>query len=204
MGYPRNSGNKGSSSFSGPRHQGSTFTIDENIKRAFDSGDFAYVRSKIQQYLRNRNQQFEVKNTIKNLYLEVKNHADSRNNRGLKQWDDTELLKNAAIVAAHAVIQDLRTTQIRKIIEMAKNLHTEVTTNKDKEYLQQKIKKEAGRMNMLMAYYAGKNRSVLPLQEILEPILSWLARNPSSKNFEKVYMFFEAIVAYHRYFGGRE
>ncbi|ASJ13870.1 hypothetical protein A3L10_01500 [Thermococcus radiotolerans] len=168
------------------------------IKKAFEEGNFSEVRTSLRKS--------EVRDALKSLYQEVKSKAREENGKGFKNWDEIEVLKNAAIVAAYAVVNDLRTTQIRKIIEMAKSLHTEVTTKKDMTAVTQKIKKEAVRMNMLMAYYAGKNKSVLPIQEVLEPILNWLSldQNASPENFEKVYMFFEAIVAYHRYFGGRE
>ncbi|MFA4661587.1 type III-A CRISPR-associated protein Csm2 [Pyrococcus kukulkanii] len=174
--------------------------VEKNIlKEAFDKGNF----SKVREYLRDKGRDKRSREALKELYYRVLEDARKR----FGQWRSEEIVKNGAIVAAYAVVNDLRTTQIRKIIEMAKGLHIRVRTKQaTDEEMKKQIKDEALRMNILMAYYAGKNRSVLPIQEVLEPILNWVSEdnNATPENFEKVYMFFETIVAYHKYFGGKE
>lgn len=126
--------------------------------------------------------------------------------RTFGSWDNKKLLKNAAIIAAKAVMDDLKTTQIRKIIEMAKGTHTRVNLPpRDGEAsFKKEIEASASRMMMLLAYTAGKNRNVKDFADSLQPILAWLLENPSRENFNRVYEFFEAIISYHRYFGGKE
>jgi len=190
--YGRSYGGSGRGGFQ-HRNRGDRESVDESLRNAFLAGNFSQVRKT---NLKNATR------VLASLYNEVKEKA-----KEFPKWSNKDIITNAAIVAAYAVAKDLRTTQIRKIIEMAKNLHTAIRMhNPSEEDLRSRISSEALRMNMLMAYYAGKNRSVLPIQEVLEPILSWLSEeeNATPENFEKVYTFFEAIVAYHRYFGGKE
>ena len=122
------------------------------------------------------------------------------------EWDEKEMLRNAAIVAAKAVVDDVRTTQVRRIIEMAKDTHVKLNLTQESvgEKIESEIQFAARRMMMLLAYTAGKNKNVSTLTNSLQPILAWLLENPSRENFNRVYEFFEAIISYHRYFGGRE
>lgn len=196
MGSPRyqNFGNRRTQNYS--RYEDTREDI-QGIVNAIRNGEFSQVRSSLsQQMIRKKisESSARVLDTLKKELREGK----------FPQWDELGRVRNAALVAAVAVASDLRTTQIRKIIEMAKGLHFQVETSQESEELRERIKAEALHMNVLMAYYAGKNYSILPLQEILEPILMWLAQYPSRENFRKVYAFFEAIVAYHKYFGGKE
>lgn len=196
MGSPRhqNFGNRRDSGHS--RDEEARIAI-QNLMNSIRNGEFSQVRKSLDQQ------------RIRKLLSQKSSEALAPLKRELRegkfpQWDELNRVRNAALVAAMAVASDLRTTQIRKIIEMAKGLHLQVETSQESEGLKEKIQSEALHMNVLMAYYAGKNYSILPLQEILEPILMWLAQHPSKENFKKVYAFFEAIVAYHRYFGGKE
>lgn len=193
QGYGRNYDGPGRGSFQHRNHRDGDSVDYKSLRDAFLAGNFSQVR---------KTNLKSATRALASLYNEVKEKA-----KEFPKWSNKDIITNAAIVAAYAVAKDLRTTQIRKIIEMAKNLHTSTRMyNSREEDIRSRISSEALRMNMLMAYYAGKNRSVLSLQEVLEPILSWLSKeeNATPENFEKVYTFFEAIVAYHRYFGGKE
>jgi len=190
--HRRNYGGSGRGSFQHRNHRDGDSVDYKSLRDAFLAGNFSQVRSNLKNATR----------ALGSLYNEVKGKA-----KEFPKWSNKDIITNAAIVAAYAVAKDLRTTQIRKIIEMAKDLHTSIRMHNPGEGdIRSRISSEALRMNMLMAYYAGKNRSVLPLQEVLEPILGWLSEeeNATPENFEKVYTFFEAIVAYHRYFGGKD
>ncbi|AFK21711.1 type III-A CRISPR-associated protein Csm2 [Pyrococcus sp. ST04] len=181
--------------------------VDENsLKKAIQEGWFSIVREAVREALKTRKKgsvKEVIEKVIEDEFQKIK--EDFRNTGGdLSKLDDFRIVKTAAVVAAMAVIKELKTTQIRKIIEMSKGLNTEVKLNQNDNTISRRILNGAVRMNMLLAYYAGKNSSVQPLQEVLEPILLWLSSNPTVENFSKVYTFFEAIVAYHRYFGGKE
>ncbi|NJE47539.1 type III-A CRISPR-associated protein Csm2 [Thermococcus sp. GR7] len=141
------------------------------------------------------------KEAINEVYKRIRSRFAS-----FSEWDEKEMLRNAAIVAAKAVVDDVHTTQVRKIIEMAKDVHIRFSIKQEEkeENVKKEIQSTARRMMMLLAYTAGKNKNVSNFANSLQPVLAWLLENPSKENFNRVYEFFEAIISYHRYFGGKE
>jgi len=119
------------------------------------------------------------------------------------EWGPEERLANAVVVAAYLVAQRLKTNQVRKILEMART--TELKLKRDNV----DIKDDIVRMRYLLAYTVGKatGHSRYPLEafhRILDPMLEVLMNEPTEENFGKFYDFLQAVVAYHRFFGGRE
>ena len=112
--------------------------------------------------------------------------------------DSKKLVENARRLGEH-LSGGLSTSQIRSIFSEVKQM---------REY-----EKDKHRLNLLrpkMAYTAGKHGSrvqgklvgpIVDLQEILDKCIE---RISSEEEFENFKSFFEAILAYHRYYGGRE
>jgi len=117
-------------------------------------------------------------------------------------WEPQTRLANAITVAAFLKAQELRMNQVRKILDMAREIKLKTQRGED-------LKESLIRMRFMLAYTVGKagkrDRPTLELlYRILEPILRLLTEDPSTDNFEKFYEFLEAVVAYHKFFGGKE
>jgi len=112
--------------------------------------------------------------------------------------DSKKLVENARRLGEH-LSGGLSTSQIRSIFSEVKQM---------REY-----EKDKHRLNLLrpkMAYTAGRHGKmkggkltgpIVDLQEILDKCIE---RISSEEEFENFKSFFEAILAYHRYYGGRE
>ena len=110
--------------------------------------------------------------------------------------DSEKLVENARRLSEHLGGR-LSTSQIRSIFSEVKQMR----------------RYDEDRLNLLrpkMAYTAGKHGSrvqgklvgpIVDLQEILDKCIE---RISSEEEFENFKSFFEAILAYHRYYGGRE
>jgi len=112
--------------------------------------------------------------------------------------DSKKLVESARRLGEH-LSGGLSTSQIRSIFSEVKQM---------REY-----EKDKHRLNLLrpkMAYTAGRHGKmkggkltgpIVDLQEILDKCIE---RISSEEEFENFKSFFEAILAYHRYYGGRE
>jgi len=119
-------------------------------------------------------------------------------------WKPEERLSYAVIVASCLVAQELKTNQVRRILEMARNVELKLKRNKDED-----IRDDIVRIRYVLAYTVGRatGRSKNPLEafhKILDPMLEVLMKDPKKENFEKFYDFLQAVVAYHRFFGGKD
>lgn len=90
----------------------------------------------------------------------------------------------------------LKTTQIRKFLDGVRRLDNTFENgknfNKDTVIL----------LRPKLAYTAGRHRQVQPLFEVLDPAIK--SGSSSYKNFKKLLSFIEAIVAYHKFYGGQD
>jgi len=105
--------------------------------------------------------------------------------------DSEKLVNNAEKLGRH-LSGRLSTSQIRRIFSEVKQME-----NYDKD-----------RLNLLrpkMAYTAARHkktvREIVDLQEVLDECIK---RTNSKEEFKNFGDFFEAILAYHRYYGGKE
>lgn len=138
------------------------------------------------------------RDVVKPYFTEVVGSAEK-----FPEWSPEKRLANAVTVAAYLVAQGLKTNQVRKILEMARA--TELKTKREGT----DIKNDIVRMRYLLAYTVGKatGQPRYPLEafhSVLDPMLKVLMKNPTKENFERFYDFLQAVVAYHRFFGGRE
>lgn len=91
----------------------------------------------------------------------------------------------------------LSTNQIRKFLDAVNRL----------DNLRQKqgfdeMKEQVVLLKPQIAYAAGRKRKeVGPLMEVLDPCLG---RIKEEKDFKRLVRFVEAIVAYHKYYGGKD
>ncbi|ACX73079.1 CRISPR-associated protein, Csm2 family [Methanocaldococcus vulcanius M7] len=119
-----------------------------------------------------------------------------KKSQNFKDWDEKrELLRYAIIMAIYCRINDLKTNQIRKVLDLANRTHLKLRRNKNEN-----IESDLAKMCYILAYTAGRNQAVEPLANVLDIML----QNADNKSFNKLYDFIQAVVAYHKFFGGGE
>lgn len=93
----------------------------------------------------------------------------------------------------------LKTSQIRKILDAVKRIEAQLESRKDdSEYFQ----KNTLLLLPQLAYAAGKQpRQVQPFFDVLSPCMK---KVQDANDFETFARFVESIVAYHKFYGGRE
>ncbi|NJE13345.1 type III-A CRISPR-associated protein Csm2 [Thermococcus sp. LS2] len=144
---------------------------------------------KIRNNLRNaRPEDFEDK------YLEVVAWAKKKD----KSLDHDQIFRNAIILAAYLKVKGLNTSQLRKFLELANRANLKFRNKLD-------IKADILKMQCILAYSTRNDGKDLhgPINSLVA-VLSPLLQTIGEKNFEKFYEFLQAVVAYHRFFGGRE
>ncbi len=97
-----------------------------------------------------------------------------------------EILKNGG----------LKTTQIRKFLDGMRKL--DVQFNKGKDFNPDNVIL----LKPKLAYAAGRNSEVKPLMDILDPAIT--AGGKTYKDFTRLLDLVEAIVAYHKFYGGSD
>jgi len=110
-----------------------------------------------------------------------------------------KLVEDARMMGEHLGKEGLTTSQIRNIFSDVKRLESYEKNKTELLLLRPKLAYVAGRH--------GKKRgreltgAIVDLQVILDKCIEGIKDEKSFKNFQD---FFEAILAYHRYYGGKE
>ncbi len=115
-------------------------------------------------------------------------------------------LEWAVKVAIYLMILNLKTTQVRKVLEMVREIKLEFRGQGNDDV--ERIKTKLTKLRFLLAYSVGKAdkdaKALEAVHRTLDPLVAYLSLNPDKGEFDKFYDFVEAIIAYHRFFGGRE
>lgn len=90
----------------------------------------------------------------------------------------------------------LKTSQIRKFLDAVNRIKAESEGRKDYDYQTQVVL-----LKPKIAYAAGRHKEVKFLMTVLDPCMS---KVNNGSDFQQFFRFVEAIVAYHRYHGGRD
>jgi|LSQX01.1.fsa_nt_gb CRISPR-associated protein Csm2 len=110
--------------------------------------------------------------------------------------DPKDLVNYAQVMGKTCSSIKMSTSQIRKFLDAINRI----------ENLRKKERDITGEVILLkpqLAYLAGKQRrAVKPLANVLFPAIDEAAKN--EKNFKKLNHFIESIVAYHKFYGGRD
>ncbi|HXK70755.1 MAG TPA: type III-A CRISPR-associated protein Csm2 [Caldisericia bacterium] len=126
----------------------------------------------------------------------LKDKIERFQTEGLSKISGNELVEVAREMGHHLKEKNLKTTQIRRFLDGMRKL--DVQFNKGKNFSGD----EVVLLKPRLAYAAGRNNEVKPLMEVLEPAIT--AGCKTYKDFRKLLSFVEAIVAYHKYFGGND
>lgn len=104
--------------------------------------------------------------------------------------DPSVVLTASMTIAGYSILSELKRSQIRKILDMMRNIKKRDVGD---------IKMEIAKVRYMLAYTSGRNKSVKELMSALDPLL---AEVKTREDFEKVYEFFQNIVAFHYFLGG--
>ncbi|AEF96876.1 type III-A CRISPR-associated protein Csm2 [Methanotorris igneus] len=122
-------------------------------------------------------------------------------------WKEEDIIKKAMLLSIYLRLDGLKSSQLRKFLDLATNVHNLIKYQKHQKNLHEEILPRIIKMRYILAYQAGKERTVEKLYAVLDPMLQILQKaddNNFKKNFGKFYEFLQAIVAYHKFFGGAD
>jgi len=155
-----------------------------------------------------------------------KRYADKRNRKGEEKLQELilqliptekffsttpqERLDWAIILAFYLKSFDLKTNQVRKILDLAREINIEF---KGDHFDEERLRSKLMRMRFILAYSVGKEdsrsaskskKALETLYLVLDPLLLEVAESLEGKKFGQVYDFIQAVIAYHRFLGGSE
>ncbi len=104
-----------------------------------------------------------------------------------------DLVKYAEEMGKHLSQINLKTNQIRKFLDAVKKLES----GGGKEFNRDEVKL----LKPKLAYAAGRQTEVKPLMLVLDPCID---RVDTPKDFKQFARLVEGIVAYHKFYGGRD
>ena len=105
------------------------------------------------------------------------------------------LVKQAQKIGESLARGGLKTTQIRKFLDAVNTIKSK-GEQEDNYY-----KNHCMFLKPRLAYAAGRQQEVKPLMTVLEPCIDKIQ---GKEDFTHFHRFVEAIVAYHRFHGGRD
>jgi len=92
----------------------------------------------------------------------------------------------------------LKTSQIRKFLDAVNSIKSRGRAKKEETSF---FQRETLLLKPKLAYAAGRQNEVKPLMEVLDPCMDKVKNEQDFLCFSR---FVEAIIAYHRFHGGRE
>ena len=113
-----------------------------------------------------------------------------RSKPNLKEIDDKEMIEKADKFGKHLAKARLKTSQIRRFYDEMKRIERQFNRN------------SVLMLKPRLAYAAGRNKSAM---SDFYAVCSICIDNTSDKeDFEKFTQFIEAILAYHKFYGGED
>lgn len=98
------------------------------------------------------------------------------------------------------LIAKISTSQIRKFLSAVNKINNKINYQNNSDILSEDIVAEIAYMRIQFAYLVGRNKSLKELHEKLDDAIANIKNSKS--NFINFARYVEAIVAYHKFFGG--
>lgn len=97
----------------------------------------------------------------------------------------------------------IKTNQIRNVFSTVEKIRSDFKREKFK--VTDEIRRELIMLRPKLAYAVGRNEEVKPFQELFDEAISKVLDSENPEEALKNFFFLsEAVVAYHKYFGGRD
>jgi len=109
---------------------------------------------------------------------------------------DVETIDSWGETLGKMLSRNLKTSQIRRIFSEFKKLHTEIKSGKV-----ERIREKVLLLKPRLAYVAGRHAEAKPLTNVLSEGIKKIA---DLEDYERFFQLFEAILAYHKYYGGKD
>lgn len=102
-------------------------------------------------------------------------------------------------------LSDIKTNQIRNVFDAIKRVEMEWIKEKGKENPDfSKIERELELLKPRLAY-AARHNEVKPLKKVLDKAIDGVKNSNNKREaFENFLRFIESIVAYHKFYGGKD
>jgi len=112
------------------------------------------------------------------------------------------LISWAQILSLILVADELKTSQIRKFLSGVRGVEVRVNREKPENFSRQ----EVVFLKVHLAYAKSRNDAVKPLMDVMTAVIDKIQeKGPEGlKDFKTFVRFVEAVVAYHRFYGGAE
>jgi len=116
---------------------------------------------------------------------------------GLKNLSADELVNIADIMGEYLKSLDLKTTQVRRFLDGVRKI--DAVSDKGKKFSKDLVIL----LKPKLAYAAGRDKDKIgPLMQVLEPAIT--AGSRTYEDFKRLLALIEGIMAYHKYYGGRD
>lgn len=175
-----------------------------NFVELFEKGDFVELGLRIgkefgkidddKTITKKKKYKAKYDSVIKKLYEKWNPFERSEDFFGLNDWD---LNKLSFAIATDSVARGLKTSQIRRILNMSTAIYRKSKEQKGG----QNISRDITKLSYTLAYSLGRHGELEPLARVLNKALSKLN---DEKDYEKIHDFLQAVVAYHKLLGGRD
>ena len=126
-----------------------------------------------------------TKNEIENFINKIKKYS----NVGLKEMPAEDIVAIGNHLGKILKDENVKTTQIRKFLDAVRKI--QVNFNKDSIIM----------LKPKLAYTAGRHRNLKSFMQVLDPAIE---ATKDAESFKKLVQLIEAVVAYHRFYGGRD
>jgi CRISPR-associated protein Csm2 len=121
----------------------------------------------------------------------------------LQEMKTDTLIRWAQILALVLVAEELKTAQIRKFLSGVRGVEAKVKRNAPEDFSRQDV----AFLKVHLAYAKARQQaSVKPLMEVMTAVIDRIREEGKEglEDFEVFVRFVEAVVAYHRFYGGED
>lgn len=121
----------------------------------------------------------------------------------LQEMKTDTLIRWAQILALVLVAEELKTAQIRKFLSGVRGVEAKVKRNPPEHFSRQDV----AFLKVYLAYAKARQQaSVKPLMEVMTAVIDRIREEGKEglEDFEVFVRFVEAVVAYHRFYGGED
>jgi len=136
--------------------------------------------------------------------------------KGLESVKDLAILNAEDIdsiaenVVKNKQLNEIKTNQIRNIFSSISKQRNEFkkvkhgNTEEDKKILE-KIKRDIILLKPILAYAAGRQNNVRDYQEFMKDVIDKTVNSEDLKSaLENFFLLSETVIAYHKFYGGKE